>query len=158
MNKPPAFQFYADDFIAGTAKFSDAEVGLCVRLLCAQWSEGSLPDDDGELASYGKGGTPLVRVKAKFEAGEDGRLRNARMEKVRQEQMEWREKSRQGGLKSAQSRAKGGSNMVEAPLQSPPQPNGNTPVSYSHTSRFPHSLAERGEDQGGIGWCNGCLR
>lgn len=52
---PPAFQFYPDDFLAGTMHFTDAEAGLYIRLLCVQWSKGQLPCDNHMLSSYGKG-------------------------------------------------------------------------------------------------------
>lgn len=102
--KPPAFQLYADDLISGTLKFSDAELGLYMRLLCAQWNEGSLPDDDDELLSYGRGRTPLGRVKSKFEKSIDGRLRNVRMEKVRDEQEAFRKAMAERGRAGADAR------------------------------------------------------
>jgi uncharacterized protein YdaU (DUF1376 family) len=36
MNKPPAFQFYADDFLGGTIDLTTEEVGAYIRLLCFQ--------------------------------------------------------------------------------------------------------------------------
>ena len=71
--------------------FTDAETGLYMRLLCVQWSTGSIPNDDVEIASYGKGGTPIARVKLKFKEGPDGRLRNERLEIERQKQIAYRE-------------------------------------------------------------------
>jgi uncharacterized protein YdaU (DUF1376 family) len=91
MNKPPAFQFYPDDFLGGTMNFTDAELGLYVRLLCIQWSQGSLPDDDSELLSYSKGRTSVTRVKAKFKKGQDGLLRNDRLEQERCKQAAYRQ-------------------------------------------------------------------
>ena len=41
--KAPAFQFYADDFLAGTLEMSQEEVGQFIRLLCHQWNRGSIP-------------------------------------------------------------------------------------------------------------------
>lgn len=72
--------------------FTDAEVGLYMRLLCTQWNTGSIPDDDEELRTYSRGDTPLARVKAKFQKGTDGRLRNERLEKVRAERLAFIEK------------------------------------------------------------------
>jgi uncharacterized protein YdaU (DUF1376 family) len=46
IHRSPAFQFYADDFIAGTADMSAEEVGAFIRLLCHQWSKGSIPADE----------------------------------------------------------------------------------------------------------------
>jgi uncharacterized protein YdaU (DUF1376 family) len=117
--KPPAFQLYADDLISGTLKFSDAELGLYMRLLCAQWNEGSLPDDDEELLSYGRGRTPLNRVKAKFNTCADGRLRNARMERVRKEQEEYRENRRESGKLGAEKRWHSHSTAIAQPLATP---------------------------------------
>jgi len=91
MRNPPAFQLYADDFLGGTIHFTDAEAGLYMRLLCVQWSAGGIPDNDEEIASYGKGGTPIARVKAKFEKCADGLLRNQRLESERQKQIAFRE-------------------------------------------------------------------
>jgi uncharacterized protein YdaU (DUF1376 family) len=101
MNKPPAFQFYVDDFLGGTMHFTDAEAGLYIRLLCVQWSRGGLPDDADELATYGKGGTSIIRVLAKFPKCEDGLLRNGRLEEERAKQESYRESrsinGKQGG-------------------------------------------------------------
>lgn len=102
--KPPAFQFYVDDFLGGTMHFSNDEVGLYIRLLCVQWSVGSLPDDDAELASYGKGGTPIQRVKAKFFKGQDGRLRNLRLELERQKQEAFRQSRVDNGKRGGRPR------------------------------------------------------
>lgn len=110
--------------------FSDSEVGLYIRLLGVQWTTGGLPDDDKELSRYGRGKTPLARVKAKFLKCEiDGLLRNPRLEKERQKQVEWREKSSNGGRKSAEARAKGGSKGGSDLVATVAQPKGNTPVS-----------------------------
>lgn len=126
MNKPPAFQFYVDNFIEGTTEFDDVEVGLYMRLLCAQWTRGSLPNDDNELMRFSRGATTLqlARVKTKFDVGDDGRLRNARLERERVKQAAWRQKSSEGGKKSSETR-KGGLRVVQPPCQ----PKGNTPVS-----------------------------
>jgi uncharacterized protein YdaU (DUF1376 family) len=91
--KPPAFLFYADDFLAGTINFSDAELGLYIRLLCVQWSTGSIPNDDTEIECYQKGEpkATLSRVKSKFKLCPDGFLRNERMEIERTKQTAYRD-------------------------------------------------------------------
>lgn len=123
--KPPAFQFYVDDFIAGTMNFTDCELGLYMRLLCVQWSVGGISNSDYEISKYGRGRTPIDRVKTKFKLCDDGMLRNQRLEQEREKQAEWRRKSSLGGKHSGLARLKGGSRVVEPP----PQPKGNTPVS-----------------------------
>lgn len=99
--KPPAFQFYADDFVAGTADMTAEEVGVYMRLLCYQWSKGGLPADDARLAIIaGQCQTDAVATaKAKFTLGEDGLLRNARLEVERTKQNAYRLKQAQNATK-----------------------------------------------------------
>jgi uncharacterized protein YdaU (DUF1376 family) len=103
MMKPPAFQFYVDNFVEGTMEMTDAELGFYVRLLCAQWNRGGLPDDDKELSRFSRGQTPaqlrraLARVKLKFEKKSDGLLKNNRMESEREKQIKFRENRSESG-------------------------------------------------------------
>ena len=103
MNKPPAFQFYADDFLAGTFDMSTADVGAYIRLLCHQWNRGSIPVEP-EKQQRLAGGSVSDEVRHKFRRGKDGLLRNERLELERQKQAEYREKQRQKGILSGQSR------------------------------------------------------
>lgn len=88
--KPPAFQFYADDFLAGTMAMSQQEVGAYIRLLCHQWSNGGIPLDQGKLRRIA-GGKVSGEVLSKFESV-DGVLRNRRLEEERQKQEAFRQK------------------------------------------------------------------
>ena len=113
--------------------FTDAEVGLYMRLLCLQWSAGSIPDDDSELATYGKGNTPLARVKLKFKKGRDGLLRNERMESVRQKQIEFRQKQAENGkLGGRPSKPKPNPSLSQAYPR--PNPTANPNVSQKKLS------------------------
>lgn len=104
--KAPAFQFYADDFLAGTSDMSAEEVGGYIRLLCHQWTKGGIPNDEeraGRMA--GLMGSPSIRyVLAKFSPCEDGLLRNARLEQVRQEQADYKAKQATSGKAGAEKR------------------------------------------------------
>ena len=73
--KAPAFQFYADDFLAGTLEMSQEEVGQFIRLLCHQWNRGSIPVET-EKQQRLTGGCVSVDVLVKFRLCEDGLLRN----------------------------------------------------------------------------------
>lgn len=128
MRKPPAFQFYVDNFVEGVADFDDQEVGLYTRLLCAQWNRGGLPNNDDDLLRFSRGSTTLQlnRVKTKFKIYPDGMLRNERLEHERRKQLEWRLKSSEGGKKSSKIR-KGGSTTLQPPYQPPTQPKVNSP-------------------------------
>jgi uncharacterized protein YdaU (DUF1376 family) len=96
--KPPAFQFYADDFLAGTMDLTPEEVGSYIRLLCHQWSKGHIPNDRERLARL-SGGFISVYVLEKFEECADGNLRNARMEAERLKQDEYRKRQAENGKK-----------------------------------------------------------
>ena len=102
--KAPAFQFYADDFLSGTITMTDAEVGLYIRLLCHQWNSGGLPNDNAEIELHSRGGTPLKRVLAKFQLGDDGLLRNARLEAVRRGRQEFIDKQTESSAKGVAAR------------------------------------------------------
>ena len=93
----PAFQFYADDFVAGTVEMSQAEVGAYVRLLSHQWSRGFIPDDQEKLCRIA-GGSITPDVMAKFPEGEGGLRRNRRLEMERQKQDAYRTKQRSNAI------------------------------------------------------------
>ncbi len=97
--KPPAFQFYAADFLVGTATMTAEEVGAYIRLLCYQWDTGSVPDDDATICRLGGcGGIAVARLRQKFRTTPDG-LKNPRMELEREKQRVYREKQAENGAK-----------------------------------------------------------
>ena len=122
MNKAPAFQFYADDFIGGTITMSHEERGLYVLALCIQGGHGSLAHDDIERLGSGMAQPSLSKVKAKFELGEDGRLRQHRMEKERMKQASYRAERSESGKKGAKSKWANGSangSAIKEPIAQP---------------------------------------
>jgi len=145
MNKSPAFQFYANDWLSSTkiALMTPAQEGAYIRLLCYAWSDPdcSIPDDDNQLAvlsrmgeEWLKGGSTVVRACFNQHPTVAGKLVNLRLLAEREKQQLWREKSQAGGIKSGQARqekalkarakrAKGGSRVVE--------PKGNSSSSSS---------------------------
>lgn len=133
MAKSPAFQFYPSDWLASrkVAMMTPEQEGAYIRLLCYMWNDPdcSLPDDDEELAHLSrlregwlKGGSSVVRKCFMQHPTKAGFLTHDRLLAEREKQTKWREKSAEGGKKSAETRAekgaKGGSRVVE--------PNGNT--------------------------------
>src|SRR5437763_15843580 len=50
MNKPPAYQHYAKDWLVGTAQLTLEEQGAFLRLLDHQWERGPLEHDPKALA------------------------------------------------------------------------------------------------------------
>lgn len=102
MSKPPAFQLYAADFLTDTVDLSNEEVGAYFRLLCYQWVNGSLPAQLELISRLAHAELPAFEsvwasIQAKFTVGEDGRLRNRRMEEVRQKAIRFHESRVSGG-------------------------------------------------------------
>lgn len=110
MADSPAFQFYPADYTIGTKFMTPAERGVYVDCLCHQWDEGAIPGDSiRDLAvvmrcSEREAKALWVRVSTKFERGEDGQWRNARLESERAKQMAYRKTQAEKGRKGAGSR------------------------------------------------------
>lgn len=96
--KPPAFQFYADDFLAGVADMTQAEVGAYILLLCHQWGRGEIPGDAARASLIAKGKVS-PHVMSKFPDG-----KNVRLEKERQKQTVFREAQAMRGKAGAAKR------------------------------------------------------
>lgn len=91
MNKSPAFQFYPQDFLVGTAMLSAEETGAYIRLLCYSWENDGLPNDEQLLSRLaGCSGNAVASIRHKFGICQDGKLRNERQEKIRKEQNAYR--------------------------------------------------------------------
>ena len=133
LNPAPAYQFYPKDMISDPtiAALSLEEFGLFLRLCCYLWLEENFIFNVKKIAK-------LLRITPKkfqnlfepmkeiFEIS-DGIIRYQKLEDERRKQANWRAKSIAGGLKSAEIRRKGGSQMVETVVQ----PNGNIASSSS---------------------------
>jgi uncharacterized protein YdaU (DUF1376 family) len=97
--KPPSFDFFPDDFIAGTYHLPAESVGIYVRLLCYQWNNGSIPSDESELARIAGVDANAMRthmrtVMLKFMPDGCGGLKNERLEKERMHKLSIIEKAK----------------------------------------------------------------
>ena len=139
MTQPPAFQLYAADFYMDTISWSPEEIGAYLRLLLTEWINGPLENDPKALAAicglntdknWKRSWTRISpKILKKFSIvtqnclknysalnpNDLGKLVNLRLEKEREKQIIWREKSRLGGLKSGEIRRK----VLEPPLNHP---------------------------------------
>lgn len=111
----PMMPWFPRDFLASTLGWSMLEQGLYRRLLDAQWEFGSLPNNEEQLRRIAQAtpeefaeGWPCVCQK--FATGEDGRLRNRRLEEHREKAFRIRESrskaGRNGGIAKAIANAK----------------------------------------------------
>ena len=134
--KPPAFQFYADDFIAGVADMTQAEVGAYIMLLAHGWNtQGLKASDPARLKLLAKGDVS-DHVLGKFTL-ENGKLYNKRQEHERQKQEVYRRKQALNG-------AKGGRPKKEAkPNPSLSSGLSQTEPKKSFPSPSPSPLVER---------------
>lgn len=109
MAKPPAFQFYASDFLVDVAEFKSCEVGVYIRLLATQWVNGDLPKESTRLAvicgeDISNFHTIWEIIRHKFEQNNQGRLVNKRMEEVRYNKKRTSDGASKAGESSAASK------------------------------------------------------
>jgi uncharacterized protein YdaU (DUF1376 family) len=126
MAKAPAFQWFPRDYLTDEAvvRMSLEQQGAYVRLLSHQWLEGSIPADMIGLAalcgiSAGKMKKLWPGLQKKFSATDDGRLQNQRMEEIREEQANHKQKQSLGGKRGAAKRWGGDKSPNGSPNGSP---------------------------------------
>lgn len=128
MSQSPAFQFYPGDYLGSqrVQLMTLEQEGAYIRLLCYCWQHGSIPNDAEQLARLiGKGASTTLAtvVQTMFQPHptNGSALVHERLEFERAKQTAWREKSVEGGKKSAAMRSKAarkrGSRVVQPPLQ-----------------------------------------
>ena len=127
---PPAFQFYPDDFLNDdkVAGMSLQEIGAYVVLLCHAWTNRGIPSDQDRLSRILGVSRPALAklwpaLKPCWQAADDGRLVNPRMERERELQAAYREQQADSGRRGAQKRWHGD------PMRSPSAPDGEPIVS-----------------------------
>jgi hypothetical protein len=126
----PYIKWFASDFAGSTRGWPFCARALYRELLDAQWDMGGLPNDEGQLRRIAGLDTddcwvvawPFVRPK--FDIGEDGKLRNAKLEQLREDaggKSETNsENGRKGGQRSAEvRREKAAAREQEHELQIP---------------------------------------
>ena len=108
-NKPPAFQFYASDFLTDykVVVMSMEARGVYITLLAHSWLERGLPDSEAQLSricAQPENWQELWKeVRPCFEE-KDGRLYSKRMEREREQLKSYIESRKVAGIKGAQAR------------------------------------------------------
>lgn len=132
---PPSFQFYAAAFSEGTDDLSLPQVGGYVRLLCSQWAKGSVPGGNAQkLAVIMRCSVPAAKsvwaaIADKFDKGDDGQYRNARLEDERLKQAKYRALQSNRGKESAAAAKRNRASTEPEPSSQPdanPKPPGNS--------------------------------
>jgi len=117
INKAPAFQFYAGDFLSdiNVQLMTMAQRGIYITLLANEWIEGELPNNLVKLKVLC--GNP-VDFETDWEAikhcfvVEDGKLVNNRLEKERGKMVAYRERMSDAGKKGAKTRWQGNGKAI----------------------------------------------
>lgn len=76
--KDPAFLFYPQDFLTGTMFFNDAQIGIYIKLLCAQHQLGGIIAKDSFNSIVGENSI----IRSKFIETEDGFFNQRLMEEI----------------------------------------------------------------------------
>ena len=106
---PPAFQFYAEDFYAGTIMLNCEELGAYIRLLCIQWTKGQVPTDMDRLRRItGTSDEVIKSVLAEYFKHRGRSWQNERLEEVRRIQQERSKAGSKGGSKTQANRQANG--------------------------------------------------
>lgn len=144
MASPPAFQFYASDFLASTRRLSVHAVGAYIRMLCDSWENGPIPNTPAAL-SKAMGLSPddppfdqlWAELGCKWTLTERGWV-NSRQEKVRANLQVFIESKRRGGRASGRKRrqlsAEHKSNTSRTHNEHKSQQKTNSPVSNLQSS------------------------
>lgn len=139
----PAFPYYPrypQRFALATTTWSDEEVGAYCRLLDYQWDHGSVPSDEGRrnrIADSLPRTWPVIS--SKFEVGDDGELRNAFLEKIREKTKKTSERRSQ----SAHARWGTDANAYANALQSDSKRTANGDAGQMHPiSQIPDPISQ----------------
>jgi len=98
MAKDPAFPFYAQDFLSGTAFFTNEETGAYIRLLAHQWNTGQIPKKRLGFV-LGSGWESIwENISDKFQEV-DGFILNPRLELEREKRAVFKAKQAENGKK-----------------------------------------------------------
>lgn len=124
MNTPPAFQFYAQDFLTGVMYLTNEEKGIYITMLAKQWTDGKIPKKRlGFLVGY-DWDKLSEELKEKFTDLGDY-LVNERLEKEREKKEKFIEKQSENGKKGGRPKKKKTSESTEKPkekTQTKPKP------------------------------------
>lgn len=106
-----------------------AQKGAYMDLLCLQWNQGAISEDDMECV-LGEIDEPLrAKVRSKFGEYDEGLYRNERLEAERLKQAQYRQQQSNKGLASAKARFNHGSTTVGGSVEPMGVPKLNSPVS-----------------------------
>lgn len=134
MNKPPAFQFYAKDWIADTRELGPFGRGVLIDLIAFCWENGHVPDNPtgvstvvGTTVEQVEAVWPMLVLKFTTEGAPVGRMLNRRLEAERAKQLAYRTQQSAKGIASGESRRRNsGMNNGSTGVEPKHEPNTNS--------------------------------
>lgn len=146
MTRPPAFQFYAADFMYGCRTLTLAERGAYITLLCHQWDKGSVPGDDLDtlalvLGTSGFSARKLWGKLADKFPYQNARYCNTRLEIERVKQTRFRQKMAQNGQKGGRPPKK--PQVIDRLLKTKAEKSSSSPSSVRTTPLPPSRRGRR---------------
>lgn len=146
MAASPAFQFYATDWLASVSSMTLEERGAYITLLAWSWEHGAVPNDLKRVAAIlgthlGHARRLWAEVCKRWHLTDQGDWRNRRLEIVRADAIDFRERQAAKGRASALARSTAVSTAVRTAVstttptglatggQPDTQPGGNPPIS-----------------------------
>ena len=141
--QPPAYQHYARDWLVGTAHLTLEEQGAYQRLLDHEWDSGPLLRNHDTLARLLSVDAPTferlwVRLQHHFVPYGRGRkyMVNKRLEAVRAQQLTYRQRQAEKGVKGASKRWHGNGHNPAMPVPCPDAwPDDSTPTATASVKR-----------------------
>lgn len=110
MATPPWFPLYVGDYLRDTMHLTTEQHGAYMLLLMAQWTSGSIPDDNDRLAAITRlsitGWLAMRPVLLEYFSIKGGALTNNRLERERERTIGIQDKRRAAGKKGASGRWK----------------------------------------------------
>ena len=127
MAKPPAFSFYASDFLVDTFTWPEHMVGAWVRLLAYWWVNG--PSTYEDAARVSKNAKEVLKLaQRKLIEYDDGTISSRRLESERTKKIKHFEKQAINGRKGGRPRK---------PNNTETEPNDNTETTQTETQKKP---------------------
>lgn len=131
MTKAQWFKFYPQDFILGTLKLSNAEIGAYIKLLCHQWDKGHIPNNNAEIEEITDTKIEkLAKVLKKFETTNESTLINIRLNEEKRKMAEYSEMQSSKGSKGGRPKK---SEKPDESQKNPQLSNGLTEKSHTET-------------------------
>lgn len=123
MSKSPAFQFYAQDFLTGVMYLTNEEIGIYIKMLAKQWTDGKIPKKRLGFLVGLEWDNLSEELRSKFSDNGDYII-NERLEKEREKKQKFIKNQSENGKKGGRPKKKSSpeTSEIEEKTQIKPNP------------------------------------